>query len=509
MVPAEHNCAWRQEAEKLAGCMMQQQSELEKLAEAFKDLQGRYNDLKEENQKLKTRLFKQGRRRTPTPEQEREKKTPPTAEEKAERSRRADEKRRKNREKLKALETITIEHSVPENERLCADCGELAEPIGKPQSTISFEYKPGTFIRTEHFLQSVKCKCGKHMARAEGPQRVFDKGRYGPGFIAHLIISKCADAIPINRITTQFARVGIPMSRATMNELFLRAADELEPIYKRLMAMLCVAWVVQADETSVLVHALKKKGYVWTFLTSEIVLFTFAMSRSGMTPVKVLGESQGVLVVDGYSGYNVVTTPDGRWRAGCWSHARCGFYEALPHAPQAQEVIDLILELFIVESDAQKRDIVGTSEHHQLRQERSAPVLKKIKAWCERNAAIIRPSSELGKAIGYALNQWKSLELFLTDPRIPIHNNTSERVLRSPARGRNNYWWYGTAESGQQIAILHTLIATCEANGVNPFEYLKDVLLRIQRHPASRLDELLPQNWVPPEKPPPDQEISA
>jgi transposase len=150
-----------------------------------------------------------------------------------------------------------------------------------------------------------------------------------------------------------------------------------------------------------------------------------------------------------------------------------------------------------VERAALDNDALGTLEHLEMRQSRSRAVMDEFKAWLDAEQPRHPPRGPMGEAIGYALGQWDALTLFLTDPHLPVDNNASERALRVAALGRKNFLFVGSDEAGE-TAGLYSLIATCEANGVNPVEYLADVLLRVQTHPASRIDEFLPHSWTPP-----------
>ncbi len=147
--------------------------------------------------------------------------------------------------------------------------------------------------------------------------------------------------------------------------------------------------------------------------------------------------------------------------------------------------------------EAKKRGIAGTDEHLALRRERSRPVMDAFHAWLEAERPKHLPKGPMGEAIGYALNQWKTLIVFLDDPRLPVDNNASEAALRAAALGRKNFLFVGHDKAGENLAGLYSLVATCEANGVNPAAYLTDVLVRLGTHPASRIDELLPHHWRP------------
>jgi transposase len=218
----------------------------------------------------------------------------------------------------------------------------------------------------------------------------------------------------------------------------------------------------------------------------------------------VLRGTVGKLLVDAYDGYNKITLPGGRERAGCWAHARSKFFEAQSTAPEpAKRAMDFILDLYRIERAALDAASLGTPEHLEMRQTRSREVICKFKTWLEAEKDRHPPRSPIGAAIGYVLGQWEALTLFLTDARLPLDNNPSERALRVAALGRKNFLFVGTDEAGENLAGLYSLIATCEANGANPVDYLADILLCVQTHPASRIDELLSHNWQPPRPEPP------
>jgi transposase len=327
---------------------------------------------------------------------------------------------------------------------------------------------------------------------------VFDRTQYGPGLIAYLIVSKCGDSMPTYRAEKHFARLGVPIARSTLGDLIHRAAEILAPLYDRLLARIIADAHCQADETSFrLQNRPDKRGFVWTFLAGKLVAYVFSGDRSGQTPSRLLGGTSGSLVVDGYTGYNDVTDVDGRTRAGCWSHSRRYLFRALEQAPEARDALDMILELFRVERDAMERSVFGTAEHGRMRHARSAPVLDQIQAWIAEQRPKHLPEGPMGAALRYISNQWKPLTVFLSDPLIPIHNNASESALRIVALARKNSLFFGHEHAARNFSVLYSLVQTAERHGVNALAYLEDVLMRVQTHPASRIDELLPDQWNP------------
>ncbi len=408
-------------------------------------------------------------------------------------------KKKSHPEQAPGVRHETVEHPVSDRARKCPYCGQTAQPIGSGKFTTEWDYVPGYFVRRRHIQEVVACSCGKHIARAEAPLRVSDRTQYGPGLIAYLIVSKCGDAMPTYRAEKHFARLGVPIARSTLGDLIHRAAEVLAPLYDRLLARIVADAHCQADETSFRLQTRPdKRGFVWTFLAGKLVAYVFSGDRSGQTPARVLGGTTGSLVVDAYTGYNDVTDVDGRTRAGCWSHARRYLFRALEQAPEARDALDLILELFRVERDALDRGVFGSAEHARMRRARTAPVLDQIQTWIAAERPNHLPEGPMGAALRYISNQWKPLTVFLGDPKIPIHNNASESALRIVALARKNSLFFGHEQAARNFSVLYSLVQTAERHGVNALAYLEDVLMRVQTHPAARIDELLTDHWKPP-----------
>jgi transposase len=409
-------------------------------------------------------------------------------------------KRRKNAElRATRVETETIEHKVPEADRTCPKCnGTKLRPVGVGKESIVIDYVPGYFRRRRHVRETLACPCGEHMVVAPGPDHSIEGARYGDGFRAFVVTSKCADSIPFYRQARQLSRLGIPISRSTLTDLLHQVARSLEPLAQRLLTLVASAEIVQADETSLKMQKPNKRGFVWTFLADKLIAYQFAGNRSGDTPQAVLGAGPGTLVVDMFTGYNVVTGTGKRDRAGCLAHVRRRFFDALSYAPEGKVALELIRDVYVVEHDAIAAGVAGTDEHKRMRQGRAGPIMAKLMTWLEQQKPLHNPKGPMGTAIGYALNHWTELTRFLENPRIPPDNNRSESALRVVALGRKNFLFVGHEQAGQNLANLYSLVATCMANGKDPLAYLTDVLGRVGSHPAARLDDLLPQNWSPP-----------
>jgi transposase len=469
----DHECGWRGYAQQL-------QSDLDQI--------------KAEIAELKRQKF--GRK------SEKAAKMPPIEHE-VRRGKKADpeETLRKRRERALAKEKLVSESvkvPVPAKERCCPHCQRQdLRPVGEGKASTIYDYVPGFFRRRVVQRETLACPCGEYIVTAPSPEKSTDKTRYAPSFIAHLIVSKCSDCIPLYRLETQYNRIGVPIARSTMTDLFHRNAELLAPLAKHLLARVAGSEIVLADETPIRMQGTPKSAFLWTFLAGNDITYVFSTSRSGDTPTTVLGGTKGTLVVDAYTGYNKVTKVDGRKRAGCMAHARRKFFEALRGVPEAEIALSLIRDLYVVEHEARERDIVGTAEHLVLRQTRSRPILAELFRWLRQQRGRHLPKGPMGKAIGYALRNHRALTRFTCDPRLPPDNNRSEAALRIIALGRKNFLFVGNEDAGVNIAGLYSLVATCVANGKNPLEYLTDVLTRISSHPQSRIDELMPDRWQP------------
>lgn len=352
----------------------------------------------------------------------------------------------------------------------------------------------------EYVLESLASEDGDHIVQAEAPRGVVDGGHYGPGLYAHLITAKCCDSLPLHRIAQMLERCDCPVARSVLCGMFHRAAELLTPIYERILDEARHAAYVHADETTLRVQAEGKclRGWVWAVLSKQAIAYAFDESRSGKVARRLLGDTSGDLIIDGYSGYNAAVEDSGRDRVGCWGHARRKFFQAMASAPEAREVLDLIVELYLIERQAAEKDILGTEAHGLLRDTESRAVVEEINAWVAKHEGKYPPKGKMGRAITYATKQKTALGRFLDDPKLPLDNNFAERALRIFALGRKNFLFAGHTEGAQNLAVLQSVVATCRLHGVNPYEYLKDLLIRIQTHPADAIDELLPWNWTAP-----------
>jgi len=421
-----------------------------------------------------------------------------TPEEREEARQEAREKSRKKRAELPVVEK-TI--PVPDEDRVCRACGGTdMRPLGEGDVSEQVEFIPARTVRIRWVREKLACACGECVITAPPPPQVREGGLYGPNFHAQVVVAKTCDAMPLHRQAKALAREGCQVNPTQLGAMFHRVADQVEPIYKAIGAAVPEAAHVCADETTqpVLEKGGTRKGWMWTFIIPAAIFFTFDPTRAAKVPDRVLGKSGGVLQVDGYSGYNTVTVPEKRRRAGCWSHGRRKLFECREsHGHVVDPILDEIGKLFDVEVAAADRGIYGTDAHLALRQAESRPVVDRIFELLRDAQGRAGPRSTLGEALAYTVNQEAALRVFLTDPKVAVDNNVSERALRIVALLRKNALFVGHDEAGQNLAMLLTIVATCQLHGVEPRRYLADVIVRVNE-PGVTVDDLLPWNWKTP-----------
>jgi transposase len=397
---------------------------------------------------------------------------------------------------------------VPDAEKVCSCCGTEKKLIGEDVSE-ELEYKPAVFYVNKFIRPKYACpKCPDNgISTAAMPERPIDKGIAGPGLLSYIIVSKYVDHIPLYRQEQMFKRYQIHINRSTMAGWIAQLCLSLDSIYREMRRQLIEeSFLIQADETTLKVQndAVKDKcdlGYLWPYVgDSRLAVFEFKDSRSREGPTDFLsGFTDRYLLSDGYAGYNQVIERNKLGHLMCWAHARRKFFDVKELDPAfVGQVIALIGELYSVEREATEADIktgVDPVRRHHLRQEKSVPVLAKIKTLLENPGKVLLPKNLVSGAIAYTLNHWEQLTRFLEDGRLPIDNNLVENAIRPVALGRKNWLFAGSPEAAQRMAIIYSLVATCKINGINPYEYFHDILPRVASYPANKIADLTPLNW--------------
>jgi transposase len=269
--------------------------------------------------------------------------------------------------------------------------------------------------------------------------------------------------------------------------------------YEEVLREVSQAPLIHADETPqpFTAEGKTRRGYFWVFAHERFSAYVFSKTRSGDVPHVYLKDTEGHIVVDGYTGYNSVTTPKGRKRVGCLAHMRRKFYEALvSDETVAPQILSLIKEVYAFEGKIKTQGQQGTEAHLTARQKESKPFMNQLKALIDEHRPRTPPKSMLAKALTYAHNQWSTLILFLDDLTIPLDNNHAERLLRRIALARKTSLFI-KPDLGESYAIAYSLVQSCRLCGVNPEIYLADVLLKVQTPPQQQLRSLLPDRWEP------------
>lgn len=284
-----------------------------------------------------------------------------------------------------------------------------------------------------------------------------------------------------------------------------KSADLLKPLVERMHKKILQSPKVNTDDTSIPIKSKNRKGstykgYLWTYIDDQgNVVFDFTATRSREGPIKFLGDYDGFVQADAYSGYDAFFRKGKATEIGCHSHARRKFEYALDDDPvRAARLMVLWGRLYEIESRA-KQDEVDSAQLLNVRQHEAKPILEEIKWVLDQYKDQVLPKSPISKAINYSLNQWEALLRYVENPILDIDNNLSERTLRMVVIGRRNYMFAGSEAGAWRASIIYSLVASCKLKGHDPFAYFRDVLKRISTHPADKIDELLPSNWKKPD----------
>ena len=390
-----------------------------------------------------------------------------------------------------------VEIDVAEAEKHCA-CGHTKTRIGESVSE-KLEYEPASFVVIQTARAKYACpQCHEGVVEAPVPPQALEKSLAGEGLLAHLVVSKYVDHLPLHRLEGIFAREGIDLARTTLCGWVADVATALTPIGDQLRREITAASYLQTDDTSVTVlgdDGGSFKGRLWTYLDplGQQVVFEATTTHERDGPEAFLAGFRGALQADAYTGYDALYQSGTIVEIGCWAHARRRFVDAFLLDGSAARMVALIQQLYQVERMAAH---VEADARQALRQEQSVPLLARIDAERQGLARTVLPKSPLGDAVRYLTNQWAALQRFVTDGRLGIDNNRAENQLRVVAVGRRNWLFAGSFEGARRAALLYSLVQSCKLVDVAPFPYLKDVLLRVATHPHCHIDQLTPKRWA-------------
>jgi len=395
----------------------------------------------------------------------------------------------------------------------CPGCGSTTfSRIGQDERDV-LEYVPSSFKVVQHLRPKLSCRSCETIVQALMPSLPIERGRPGPGLIAHVVVSKYCDHTPLHRQSVIFAREGVELDRATLADWVGKAEFLLAPLAEAIGRHVRAGITLHADDTTVPVLApgqgKTKTGRLWVVVRDErpwgsdvppAAFYRYSPDRKGIHAEALLGSCSGFLHADGYAGFDRLynpTKPGGEpalIEVACWSHARRKLYD-VHHAtasPIALEALERIAALFAIESGIRGQP---PDKRVAARQEHARPLLDELKVFLDASLNQISGKSALAQAIRYALSRWKALTRYLTDGRLEMSNNAAERAMKPPVLGRKNYLFCGSDAGGQRAACIYTILESAKMNGVNPQAYLADVLNRIADHPIRQIDDLLPWRW--------------
>jgi transposase len=401
----------------------------------------------------------------------------------------------------------------------CPDCGGDLRVVGEDVSELlDMVAAQMKVIQVARVKKS--CRRCEKMVQPAAPSRPIPGSMAGPGLLAHVLVSKFDDHVPLYRLNEIYARMGADVPDSTLLDWCGRAMKVLEPVTEKIEAEVMAAPILHADDTPIRVLDRSrrdrglgkgiKQGRVWAYVSDQRpwagtappgVVYRFSPDRKGEHPRQHLRNSSGILQADAYAGFGKLYEPraDGSCQfreAACWAHLRRDFHDVWEATKSeiAGEALDRIGKLYDVE-----RQIAGQPPElrRAARQQHSRPKVDAFRAWAEAQLRRLPGKGDLAKAFRYGLSRWSSFELYLEDGRVGIDNNPAERAMRPIGIGRKNWLFAGSDSGGETLARAMTLIETAKMNGLDPQSWLTDVLDRIHDHKINRLDELLPWNWTP------------
>ena len=412
-------------------------------------------------------------------------------------------------------------HDISEAEKQC-ECGSIKECIGQEVSE-QLDIIPAKIQVIRHIRPKYACKCcegvesdGPTVNIAPPPEQLIPKCIGTPGLIAFVLVAKFVDALPFYRQEKQFLRIGVEISRATMCNWTRKIAESCEILLMLLKEEIRSGPLINIDETPFQVlnepnRSSQTKSYMWVFKGGlpehPGILFEYHPTRAGSVPTLFLDGYEGVVQTDGYKAYNFIDDAEGMDHMGCWAHVRRKFNDVVKAAGKskkadrktgnADQALKEIRKLYKIEKDAKEAGIVGEALL-QERQEKAKPILDDFKIWLEEKGKTTPPTSLLGQAITYALNQWDRLVVYADTYHVPMDNNLAENAIRPFTLGRKNWLFNVTPEGAAASAAIYSLIETAKANGLEPYWYLRYLLENLPEAMTTEdFKALLPQYLEP------------
>ncbi|MGB5856745.1 MAG: IS66 family transposase [Oceanisphaera sp.] len=405
-----------------------------------------------------------------------------------------------------------VVHDIADADKVCDDCGHDLHQMGEEVSE-KLEFIPATVKVIRHIRPKYSCRCCEQKATrtnikiAPAPVSMLPKSIATPTLLSQIITAKYQFGLPLYRQEALFKSFGIELHRQTMSRWLLKLSTQLTPLYERMHALMLERHALWSDDTPVKVLDVdKSQCTMWVYgcggdkpvaplnegpSPPNIVLYDYQDGRGGIHPNTFLAGYHGLLQVDGYAGYHGTDA----LLAGCWAHARRKFIEAKAVQPKgktgrADQALNLIQKLYGIEKSLHN---LSVEDKAHARQAQSVPIMAQLKAWLDKALHQVPPKNAIGKAIGYTLNQWDKLQVYLAHGAAAIDNNRAERAIKPFVIGRKN-WLFSNSRSGAQASsMLYSLIETAKANDVPPGVYLTALFEQLPHlTDGESVDHLLP-----------------
>ena len=413
----------------------------------------------------------------------------------------------------------SVEHApdlahIADGDSGCPSCGKQMRQMGEDVTEV-LEYVPESWKVIRHVRPKFSCRICDTIVQAPATGLLARRLRHGPNLLAHVVVAKYANHLPLYRQSEIYARSGIDIDRSSLTDDVGHVAKILTPLIDLLAKDVMTSPVLHGDDTPVSVLApgagKTKTGRLWAYVRDErghggerppAAVYYYSPDRKGEHPVGHLASFAGHLHADGYAGFNPLYAPAKSnepakvQEVACMAHVRRKFFDihAATASPIAGEAIKQIAALYGVEAEARGHP---PDQRKAIRQAKATPLMAAFQAWLEQQLTRIPKGGDLAVAIRYALTRFTALSRYLEDGTLEIDNNIAERAIRGLAIGRKNWLFAGSDTGGQRAAAIYSLIETAKLNAVDPEAWLADILPRIDDHPNTRLHKLLPWNWKP------------
>ena len=406
----------------------------------------------------------------------------------------------------KDLPRVRREYDLNDADKTCA-CGCLMQAIGFDTSE-QLEIIPAQMFVISHVKKKYACKsCEETVKTAKAPKQAIPKSMAGSGLLAHVLVCKFVDHLPLYRQEQILQRVGIDIGRATLGNWVIKCGQLLAPLVKLMQDEINQYDIAYSDETVLQVlkepnRTAEQKSYMWLFGGGApkhfCWVYQYHPSRAGTIPANFFADFNGFIHTDGYAGYSALTENKQIELVGCLAHARRKFFDVTKATKKstglAGAALKMIGKLYDIERKA-KQKILSHPEINTLRQQEALPILTIFKQWLDEHSQKVPPKSPIGQAIQYTLNQWEKLSTYIKDPRLDIDNNRTERSIKPFVIGRKNWLFADQVEGANAAAIIYSLIETCKVHDIEPYAYLRYVLTHLpQMTTLEQIETLLPYN---------------